>query len=766
MKIFSFKSIGSAFILCFLGFYSVAQSKIISNSTKLAISAQKATQLNLFEISEERDPLIDAGINNVIYLKLNKDALQKISGQRPSTIAFDLPLGDHSAKVLMHQYDIFDVDFKARTKGSSGVYRSVAKPDGVHYRGFSDGDDHSLAALSFFENEIGGIISFSDIKDNYNLVLNKQNPGANKDRYLLYKGSDVINGADYAPVCQVGAVQENATSPAVQRRTAATELGLSCKTVSIALYGDHKLYQKNAGSLSATQNYLTILFNGVAALYENDGIRVALKQLNVNTSDDLYPTATSTEVLFKFGNEINTNVTADLMQFVTGHTVTTGGGFQHPPLGGLAWLNVLCSSPFYYQDHDTYVGPYSMINTVGSAAIPLVPVYSWDISCSAHEFGHNLGSPHTHNCAWNGDNTAIDDCAGTFNSIYADNNCGPASIPSNGGTIMSYCHLLSGVGINFTNGFGPQPAGLIRTVVNDATCLNNDHLPKLVLNAANANINANGFCINNNELYCYDTKNDLNRSNDELLLIIENSNIGSLSIADLQISMSTTPQYASNVAIDATGYSYVDVTEYATWFTANRNWYINWDQNMTGNIKLTFPFLQQDKEDLSGSNPAMNNNNDSIYFVIYKTEMAAQDPQNATSADVAVYPLGNGAGNWTFNTDPHHHSASINTDQAIFGATMATAQKQTDLGLRTFANADIIKLFPNPAQSTLSWNINKKAVHIKSVEITDYLGRTVFTHATENSAQQQINIGSLAAGPYLFKCVTDKGIYMNKFVKQ
>src|SRR5690606_8460773 len=130
------------------------------------------------------------------------------------------------------------------------------------------------------------------------------------------------------------------------------------------------------------------------------------------TTNDFYPTASSTEVLTAFGNEIGTNVTADLMQFVTGYT-TTVDGVTYAPLGGLAWIDVLCTTPFYYQNYNTYVGPFSMINTAGSPNIPAVPVYSWDVTCSTHEMGHNLGSPHTHNCAWNGNNTAIDNCAGT-----------------------------------------------------------------------------------------------------------------------------------------------------------------------------------------------------------------------------------------------------------------------------------------------------------------------------------------------------------------
>src|SRR5690606_21482823 len=85
-----------------------------------------------------------------------------------------------------------------------------------------------------------------------------------------------------------------------------------------------------------------------------------------------------------------------------------------------------------------------------------------------HEMGHNLGSPHTHACAWNGNNTAIDGCGPTAG--YSEGSCPMAPLPTNGGTIMSYCHLVSGVGINFNNGFGPQPGDLIRDKYNTATC--------------------------------------------------------------------------------------------------------------------------------------------------------------------------------------------------------------------------------------------------------------------------------------------------------
>jgi hypothetical protein len=81
-----------------------------------------------------------------------------------------------------------------------------------------------------------------------------------------------------------------------------------------------------------------------------------------------------------------------------------------------------------------------------------------------------MGSRHTHACAWNGNNTAIDNCGPTAGYAY-EGSCSGAPTPSNGGTIMSYCHLVGSVGINFSNGFGPQPKAAILAKYNAGTCL-------------------------------------------------------------------------------------------------------------------------------------------------------------------------------------------------------------------------------------------------------------------------------------------------------
>lgn len=130
-------------------------------------------------------------------------------------------------------------------------------------------------------------------------------------------------------------------------------------------------------------------------------------------------------------------------------------------LGGVAiTINGLCS-----QDNFSYSDVTTSFSTV--------PTYSWTIQVISHEFGHLLGSPHTHGCYWNDNDTAIDGCG--QQAGYSEGDCPQAPIPSSAvkGTIMSYCHLTN-AGISFSNGFGPQPAALILSTVNGSACLSTD----------------------------------------------------------------------------------------------------------------------------------------------------------------------------------------------------------------------------------------------------------------------------------------------------
>jgi hypothetical protein len=100
-----------------------------------------------------------------------------------------------------------------------------------------------------------------------------------------------------------------------------------------------------------------------------------------------------------------------------------------PVLGGVSYVNVLCQSDFYQGGH--WGGGYGVTQIYGN-----YPASPWDLLGTAHELGHNFGSPHTH-CF----NPPIDMCYGSEAGCYSGPTVNPGPL---GGTIMSYCHLLSG----------------------------------------------------------------------------------------------------------------------------------------------------------------------------------------------------------------------------------------------------------------------------------------------------------------------------------
>jgi hypothetical protein len=204
---------------------------------------------------------------------------------------------------------------------------------------------------------------------------------------------------------------------------------------------DYDVYVNNGNSIANVTTWIQGLFNQVATLYANDGITVNLKTLKVWTVADPYTGPATNDYFNQFTNSGPQSFDGDFATLI---------GYGN---GGMAWMNEYC-------DIAKYKKCYCGINTSYNS----VPVWSWSVDCVTHENGHLLGSPHTHACRWNGNNTAIDGCYAT------EGGCASPGLPTGGGTIMSYCQL-TGVGVNFTLGFGPQPKALITNYLNAATCL-------------------------------------------------------------------------------------------------------------------------------------------------------------------------------------------------------------------------------------------------------------------------------------------------------
>lgn len=364
-----------------------------------------------------------------LLLRLDPMQINTIRGRKQDRIELTVPVpGGKPLQLELVRGNVFSPEFTVKAASNRGATENV--DHGLHYWGIVKNQPGTLVGISIFENEVMGMISTESEK----YVLGRLE-GDRENTHIVYRERDLK--LQNPNQCWSEMLEEVGNGPVTERSAAGPD---NC--VRMYMEADYTIFQ-NKGSVANATAYITGFFSQVALLYANESINIVLNELLVWDVADPYTGPSSSNYLTQFRNALNGNYNGDLAHLVG----FTGGG-------GIAYLDVLCNA--YYG-----VG-YSGINTTYSN----VPTYSWTVEVVTHEIGHNLGSPHTHACAWNGNNTAIDGCGPTAG--YSEG-C-TAALPT-AGTIMSYCHLVSGVGINFNLGFGPQPGDRIRSEVYNAPCL-------------------------------------------------------------------------------------------------------------------------------------------------------------------------------------------------------------------------------------------------------------------------------------------------------
>jgi len=354
---------------------------------------------------------------------LEQLAVANIKNNKQSHLRITLPVDSQMREFHLVKARLFTPDFVVVTNGQNVV--DVDK--GIHYWGIAKDDTNSLITLSVFEDGVVASIHM----DSESYTLSKYE---NSDYHLMYKNSDLNFQPDFS--CEAIGLEDN-----VQTFDPNTEKSITDNCIRIHVEADYGLYQSKDSSIVNTTNYVTGLFNQVAILYANESINIAINYINIWTSTSPYTPG------FEFDGLRNREYGRTYGDLV--HLLHVNSG------NGRAFIDVLCSP-----DVRANIGVSGVQGSFSN-----VPTFSTDVNVVAHELGHNVGSPHTHACFWNGDNTAIDGCG----YHILGEGCNAPMPPPNGGTIMSYCNFLSG--IDFNLGFGPQPGDLMRDKVANATCL-------------------------------------------------------------------------------------------------------------------------------------------------------------------------------------------------------------------------------------------------------------------------------------------------------
>lgn len=424
-----------------------AQKKPIQNKID-ETPANQFTIEKLFTVKTAfsgRSIAIKQYITKFTTLEADNIVLNRIAINKPNALEMDIPLNSSIITVQLVKSNVVNERTIFTTQNGKQVQSAIYTP-GAYYYGVIKNQSNTLVAISFFNGNIIGVIA--NEKGNY--VLGKSNTVDDQsNEYIIYNDKDLLIKNNFS----CGTIDKPVNIPTLPLAPTAAPN----KCVWVYIEADYKMYQDHSSNETNVRNFVTGLFNITTTLYRNESINTSLSEVRVWTSKDSYDTATSTlNALYAFGTAMKGGFNGDLAHLFSGRNLG----------GGIAWLDQLCDPDNYYKT--------AVSASLSTSTVPL-PTYSQNANFVTHEMGHNLGSPHTHACAWNGDNTAIDGCGPTYGAgrtppITYGGTCSGAPIPAGGGTIMSYCHLGE-VGINFSNGFGSQPGDLIRNRVSASACL-------------------------------------------------------------------------------------------------------------------------------------------------------------------------------------------------------------------------------------------------------------------------------------------------------
>ena len=386
-----------------------------------------------------------------LRLQLNPSSLHQIKKTSDEEIILSLPWFDgEQKKIKLTQSPILSPSYKLTT--SAGQIKSES--DIRTYHGsFLEGK--GVMSLTMSDDELRAILSIGDA----NYQITKDNKKSNS--YVLF---DIVHAGarkDYGCFSD-----DQLISARLPESHQSSTKSTSDHCIPIYIETDFTTFSHFNGDVSSVESYMIALLNEVALLYSQENINLSLSGMHIVTAEEDDYTATvfdAQEAIEVFAEKRKNHFFGQLAHFVTVRNL----------LGGVGWIGTLCSDYDTFEadlDHDGVVethhfGPYAVSSAL-DLHIENVPIYTWDVFIFAHELGHNLGSPHTHACAWGSQNLAIDNCLPT------EGGCGLIEhpIPSEDvGTIMSYCHLTS-TGIDFTRGLGGLPGDLMRTVISNSSC--------------------------------------------------------------------------------------------------------------------------------------------------------------------------------------------------------------------------------------------------------------------------------------------------------
>lgn len=398
-----------------------------------------------FKINYSKTSAASSELNQYVedskIIDINFNEVNRIINQKSDYISLKIPYNNSELTVTLKRFDILTPNAKIVSGTNNGDVQ-ISTPDFAAYTSDLYDKNSPLITVTFFKDNVSAIIS----NNQETIVLARR---FKSEDYIMYQTSKLKIRNNFNCFTDEFDIPKKIydIKKDLDPSTSSSAFGTLLKA-NIAVESDFEFYTFWGNSVSRATQYIISLYIPVSALYVRDiNCQLLLTYIRVwSVIDDPYPDATSSSTLLNvFRSYWNANMSG-VPRTIAHYVSTRPGG-----LGGIAFLNVLCSSL-------TSGNGYAFSDIDGN--FNQIPTYSWDVMVVAHETGHNFGSLHTHNCSWPGG--PIDSCYTVEGGCYT----GPM-IPRVG-TIMSYCHLNATIALLF----GPLPSQVIRNSAQVASCIN------------------------------------------------------------------------------------------------------------------------------------------------------------------------------------------------------------------------------------------------------------------------------------------------------
>lgn len=375
-----------------------------------------------------------------------------------------LELGKGAEALELTRYEVWTPDATIEVVGAAGV-STITPPRSVRFLGRVAGRPGSMVLLTVRESgEVRGLIS----APGRGWVISTADSGlfsalevdlATSPEHAFACGTDELEAATdlFGP-------RDNPPAPAALLGTSPVY------QVDVAIETDQEYLGLFGGNTTNAADYAADILAYATLAYDRDvGARLAIPYLRLWTSADPWTQTNTQCAMFQLGKYWNDNmggVSRSLTHLFSGKSSNSG----------IAWIGVICAGAFTYNSGScgltpqtsNYGGHYGVSSGLDGNFNPNTPATLWDTVVVAHEIGHNFNSPHSHCYANIGGNASpIDTC---YNGQCGTTgcHCGSTSLPSGCagsgqacGTVMSYCHLLSGGMGNIAQSFGPaHPYGV------------------------------------------------------------------------------------------------------------------------------------------------------------------------------------------------------------------------------------------------------------------------------------------------------------------